>query len=94
VRLDQLEHARVDRGPDARPHVAERDRTAGLLVGREDLAEPGHVLDRDDDLELQRLPAARVDDLDLAAGPDPAEEPGDRRQWPLGGREADSLEGL
>ena len=43
---DQLEQARVDRRPDARSHVAERDRAARLLVGRQHLAEAGHVLDR------------------------------------------------
>ena len=92
VRPDQLEDPRVDGRPDARPHVAERDGTAGLLVGREDLAEPGHVLDGHDDLELERLPAARVDDLDLPAGPGPAEESGDRLERALGGRQADALE--
>ena len=92
VGADELEEARVDRGPDARAQVAERDRPAGLLLGRQDLAEPGHVLDRDDDLELERLAAAGIDDLDLAARPDPAEEPGDRLERPLGRREADALE--
>ena len=92
VRPDELEQARVDRRPDARAHVAERDGPAGLLVGRQDLAEPGHVLDRDDDLELERLAAARVDDLDLAARPDPAEEAGDRLERPLGRRQPDALE--
>ena len=43
------------------------DRAAGLLLERQDLAEPGHVLDRHDDLELERLARAGVDDLDLAA---------------------------
>ena len=92
VRPDQLEQARVDRRPDARAHVAERDRSAGLLVGREDLAEPGHVLDGDDDLELERLAAARIDDLDLATRPDPAEEPRDRLERALRRRQPDPLE--
>ena len=89
---DQLEQPRVDRRPDARPHVAERDGAAGLLVGREDLAEAGHVLDRDDDLELEGLAAPGIDDLDLAPRPDPAEEAGDGLERPLRRRQPDPLE--
>ena len=62
VLADELEDPGVDRGPDARPHLAADDRAAGLLVHRQHLAEPGHVLDRDDDLELERLARAGVDD--------------------------------
>ncbi len=51
---DQLEELRVDRGPDARPEVTSPNRTSGGFVGRDDLAEPAHVLDRDDDPELER----------------------------------------
>ena len=64
--------------------LAADGRAAGLLVRRQDLAEARHVLDRDDDLELERLARAGVDDRDLAARPDPAEEPGDRLERPLG----------
>ena len=32
-----------------------RDRPARLLLERERLAEPAHVLDRDDDLEVETL---------------------------------------
>ena len=54
--------ARVDRRPDARAQVRADRRAAGLLLVRQDLAERGHVLDRDDDLELERLARAGVDD--------------------------------
>ena len=57
------------------------------------LAQVGHVLDRDDDLELQGLAHAGVDHGDragLAAGP-AAEEPGHLLERALGGRQADAL---
>ena len=41
---------------------ARRGRAAGLLLERQDLADRGHVLDRHDDLELERLAHAGVDD--------------------------------
>ena len=66
-------------------------RAAGLLVGRQDLAERRHVVDRDDDLEVERLARAGIDDLDLAVRPDAAEEPGDRVERPLRGGQADPL---
>ena len=47
VAADQLEDPRVDRRPDARPHVAAPGRrTARLLLERQDLAERRHVVDR------------------------------------------------
>src|SRR3712207_8463277 len=48
------------------------------LVGVLDLAEPAHVLDRDDHLELEPLLRAGVDDLDFASGARAAQECGDR----------------
>ncbi len=92
VGADELEEARVDRRPDARAHVAEGHGSARLFLRREHLAEPGHVLDRDDDLELERLAAAGIDDFDLASGSDPAEEAGDRLERALRRRQADPLE--
>ncbi len=89
---DQLQDPRVDRGPDAGPQLAADDGPAGLLVHRQDLAQARHVLDRHDDLELERLARAGVDDRDLAALADPAEVPGDRLERPLGGAEADPLD--
>src|SRR5207244_3002670 len=94
VGLDQLEQPRVDRRPDARSHVAVGHRAAGLLVGREDLAKASHVLDGDDDLELERLARAGIDDLDLAARPDAAEEASDGLERPLRRRQPDALEWL
>ena len=91
VAADQLEDPRVDRRPDARSHVPARRRPAGLLVERQHLAHRRHVVDRHHDLEIERLPRARVDDRDLAAGPDPAEEPGDRVERSLRGRQTDPL---
>ena len=88
---DQLEDRRVDRGPDARPRLGVRRRAAGLLVERQDLAGRGHVLDRDDDLELERLASAGIDDRHVAAGPDAAEEAGDRLERALGRAQADPL---
>ena len=66
-------------------------RAAGLVLGRQDLAERRHVVDRDDDLEVERLAGAGVDDLDLAIGAGAAEEPGDRVERPLRRRQADPL---
>ena len=63
----------------------------GWCSGRQDLADRGHVVDRDDDLELERLAGAGIDDRDLAVRPDATEEPGDRLQRTLRRRQADPL---
>ena len=91
---DQLEDPRVDRRPDAGPQVAAGGRAAGLLLERQDLAHRRHVVDRDDDLEVERLARAGIDDRHLAARPGPAEEPGDRLERPLRGGQPDPLHGL
>jgi len=83
----------VDRRPDAHPRLGPGGRTPGLLVERQRLAEPAHVLDRDDDRQLERLAGARIDDPDLAPRSDPAQEAGDRLEGSLGRRQADPLEG-
>ena len=93
VRADELQDPGVDRGPDARAHLAAEDRAAGLLVLRQHLAEPRHVLHGHDDLELERLAGAGIDDRDLAALARPAEEPRDGLERALRGAEADALEG-
>ena len=69
----ELEDRGVDRGPDraarlldAGAHLhAVGDRRHGELGRRGELA---HVLDRDDDLEVELLARSRVDELDLAVG--------------------------
>ncbi len=68
---DLFEDARVDRRPDARAARRHGDRrqTAvqpafGLLLGRRS-AEVGHVLDGDDDVDLQWLGDSGVDDGDV-----------------------------
>src|SRR5947207_3632749 len=86
---DELEDPRMDRGPDARPHVAVRGGATGLVLEREHLAEAAHVLDGHHDLELERLARARIDDRDLAVRPYPTEETGDRVERPLRRAESD-----
>ena len=90
---DELQDPRVDRRPDAGPVFPANDRTARLLIHRQDLAEAGHVLDGHDDGQLQRLAGARVNDRDLATVPVASEEPGDGLEGPLRGAETDPLEG-
>ncbi len=92
---DQLEDPGMDRGPDADPQVARcagpAERAGGPLLERNALAEPAHVLDRDDDRQLEGLARAGVDDSDLAAWADATEESGDQLERPLGGRQPDPL---
>ncbi len=64
VLLHQLEQSRVHGRPDGVPHRSGRRGTRRRLV--DDGAELGHVVDRDDDLDLERLAHARVDDGDGA----------------------------
>src|SRR4029079_12442180 len=59
---DELEDPRVDRRPEAGPQVGAHRRAAGLLLLRQDLAEGRHVLDRDDDLQVERLAGTGIDD--------------------------------
>ena len=92
---DQLEDPGMDRGPDADPQVARcagpADRAGGPLLERNALAEPAHVLDRDNHRQLERLARAGIDDGHLAARPDATEESGDQLERPLGGRQPDPL---
>ncbi len=62
VSADELQDARVDRRPDARPRLGAGGRPAGRLVEGDPLAQAAHVLDRHHDLELERLPHAGIDD--------------------------------
>ena len=52
---DELQDPGVDRRPDADPRFRVRRGSARLIVERQDLARLRHVLDRDDDLEIERL---------------------------------------
>ena len=86
---DELEHLRVDRGPDRAPRrLAARDRierveVTGGLLGLD------HRLDGHLDLQVQRLADARVDDG--ARAPRPDHEAADLLERVLRRREADAL---
>ena len=76
-------------------------RRSGLIAGPpgccswgSDVADGAHVVDRDDDLQLERLARAGVDDGDLAVRPDAAEEAADGLERSLRGGEADALRRL
>ena len=94
VRLDEPQHLGVDRRPDRLR--AELGAGVHLLsVGghrireRRRRAELAHVLDRDDDLEVELLPRPRVDELDRPAARD---EAADLLERPLRRGEAEPLE--
>jgi hypothetical protein len=97
VLAHELEDRRVDRGPDrpargldARAHLHPvRERGDGEVRGRAELA---HVLERDDDLEVELLADPGVDQLDLPPGP--GDEAADLRERALGRGEPDALERL
>ena len=92
VAPDQVEDPGMDRRPDAGPRLRTRGGSAGLLVQRQRLAEPAHVLDRHDDRQLEPLAGPGVDDLDRPARARAAEEPRDRLERTLGRRQPDPLE--
>ncbi len=101
VRPDQLEQLGVDRGPDrrSRRRGARRRRTEHQrhpLRRLGEVGQLGHVLDRDDDLDLHRLAEPRVHDGHRpgAARGLAAEEPGDLLERALGRRQADPLRRL
>ena len=73
VLADELQNLRVDRGPD---------RVVGALLGH------GHVVERNDDLEVELLRTACIDELDLARARD---EAADLLQRPLRRGQADPL---
>ena len=82
VRADELDERRVDRRPD-------RARLPALLATL--AARLAHVLDRDDDLEVELLRDACVDELDRPAARD---EAADLLERTLRRREPDSLRRL
>ena len=95
---DLLEDARVDRRPDARAAGDDGDRrrpaVGQQLGGRRRTTEVGHVLDGDDDVDLQRFGDPRVDDGDVARrarGRPAAEEAGNLGEWTLRRRQSDAL---
>ena len=90
VVADQLEDPRVHVRPDAGPRLAV-ERRAGRLL--DPGAERAHVLDRDDDLEVELLADAGVDDGDRArpVGGATAEEARDLVERALRGRQPDAL---
>ena len=95
VLRDELEQRGVDRRPDracasarARRHLDPVGGSAGCEVAVR--AELAHVLDRDDDLEVELLARPGVDELDRH-GP-PGDEAADLLERPLRGRQADALE--
>ena len=93
---DLVEDLRVDARPDAHSARGEGDvrRSTPGLDGHDLLAEVGHVLDRDHDLDLHRLADAGVDDRHrtrLAGRGVAAEEAGDLLERTLRGRQPDAL---
>ena len=89
VLLDEAQELRVDRRPDRRARrLAARAEQLGDLGPRARLA---HVLERHDDLEVELLADARVDEPDRPAA---GHEAPDLLQRALGRGEADPLHGL
>jgi hypothetical protein len=88
VRLDEVEHPFLDVRPDrpARYRVVARVAVATRRRGL--VGQVAHVLDRDHDLHLDLLGAGRGDHRHR---PGAAEERGDLRRRPHGGRQPDPL---
>ena len=85
--LGQMQETRAVRRPVGSPSGR---RLSSVALGRQ----VAHVLDRDDDLDLERLADAGVDDRDgprLVRRGVPAEEPGHLLQRALRGRQPDAL---
>ncbi len=99
VRLDELDERRVHRRPDRARADLEAGRDVRVaraalvlaLVERGGRAELAHVLDGDDDLEVELLGDAGVDELDRPAA---ADEAADLLERTLRRGEADALERL
>ena len=94
VGQDAGEDLGIDARPDRTAPLGERGRRRPRRELDRDLAELRHVLDRDDDFDLQRLADAGVDDRHRPLHTRPrvaAEELGDLLQRALRGRQADPL---
>src|SRR3954453_9066798 len=61
MRLHELEQSRVNRAPDRGAHGALRGRTTRDVVG---LSDPGHILDRHFNSEIEVFLLRRIDDCD------------------------------
>ena len=96
VLSDEVEDRGVDRRPDRPARALDADAHLDPVCERRD-GERGrrrqlpHVLDRNDDLEIQLLADSGVDELDLAARS--GDEPPDLLHRPLRRREPEALEG-
>ena len=91
---DLVEDLRVDARPDARAPGREGDIRRSAAQLDDLLAEVGHVLDRDHDLDLHRLADAGVDDRHrarLAGRGVPTEEAGHLLERSLRGGQPDAL---
>jgi hypothetical protein len=67
---DELQQPRMDRGPDRAASDRPRHPLDNLARGKR-LAQPGHVLHRDLDLEIERLALPRIHDGDRPGTPRP-----------------------
>ena len=91
---DELQDRRIDRRPDRAARLLDAGRELHAVrdrrhreVGRR--AELPHVLDGDDDLEIELLAHARVDERDLAVGA--GDEAADLGERALRSRQTDAL---
>src|SRR5262249_12333073 len=84
---NELEQARINGWPDRRLGFGAEYRATSRWF---DLVWMLHVLERDDDLQIELFALANVYELDLAVGSD--EEATDLVHRPLGGRQANALQ--
>jgi hypothetical protein len=89
VLLDQVQDAFLHGRPDRRRMPRPGRRIVQVVIGH--LVEPGHVLDRHLDLDLDRFRARRLNDLDVVR---PAQEPGGLVDRAHGRGQPDPLRGL
>ncbi len=96
VSLDEAQDLRIDRGPDRARRGADAVRDVAPvddlgLADRLGGGQVAHVLERHDDLEVELLGPAGIDQLDRPAARD---ETTDLRERPLCGRKPDALDRL
>ena len=93
----QLEHLRIDAGPDADALTIEWVRVIGSAGRNSNLSDGAHVFERNHHLNFERLADTRINDGHrtlLAWRTEPAKEPRHFFEWALGRREPDALRGL